>query len=40
MLELIGAIKNEKSNLQKLLEQLQDRIYAIEVKIGHEDADI
>lgn len=40
MLELIGLIKNEKNNLQKLLEELQERIYAIQVKIGQENADI
>lgn len=40
MLELIGVIKNEKNNLQKLLEELQERIYAIQVKIGQEHADV
>lgn len=40
MLELIGVIKNEKNNLQKLLEELQERIYVIQVKIGQENANV
>lgn len=40
MLELIGVIKNEKNNLQKMLEELQERIYAIQVRIGQENANI
>ena len=40
MMELLGIIKNEKNNLQKLLEELQGRLYEIQLKIGEEAAEI
>lgn len=40
MLELLGIIKNEKNNLQKLLEEIKERIHEVQLKIGEEAADI
>ena len=40
MMELLGIIKNEKNNLQKLLEELKERIYDIQVRIGEETAEV
>ena len=39
MMELIGIIKNEKNNLQKMLEELRERLYDVQMKIGEENAD-
>ena len=40
MLELMGIIKNEKNNLQKLLEELREPLYEIQVKIDEEAANL